>query len=155
MARSRPKWLPTDKDLKLIEDLAAIDCTQEIIANALGIASTTFSEKKGQIKEIREALDRGDKKGHQAIIAALHDEGLNKRTPQFLMKLVESRIGGKYAKTPDIVNESGAATIVFGWMEKPKEIGINGNGKNGNGKPIINILPEDTDVQEIEEDEDG
>ncbi len=57
---------PFDPDLKQVEQLAAIACTQEEAAAVLGVARYTLSRKLRQ-RKYREAWERGRGRGNMAL----------------------------------------------------------------------------------------
>lgn len=61
MARKpgRPKWIPTEQDLDLIEELSRKRRPLTNIADALGIAVCTLHERKNEYPEISARIKRG------------------------------------------------------------------------------------------------
>ena len=64
-------WIPTEKELLKIEELAAQGMTQEKIAWCLGIDPCTLSKKKKNIDKLDLAIKRGMAKGLDKVTKAL------------------------------------------------------------------------------------
>ena len=59
MAGGRPKWIPTEQELDLIEQLSAKRMPQQQIADHLGISIATLHERKKEYPEISDRIKRG------------------------------------------------------------------------------------------------
>jgi hypothetical protein len=104
--RGRPKWMPTEEDLKKVENLAARGLTYQQIADALGIHLDTLLERRKEFSEFSGAFQ-----GRAAVLAIAgsvifdtmtksKDEHLRLKAAQYLL----SRRGGWSEKNDPSLN---------------------------------------------------
>ncbi len=65
------KWIPSEEEIKKVEELASRGMEQQDIALCLGIHPSTLSEKKADFAELNEAVKRGKAKGIALVTQAL------------------------------------------------------------------------------------
>jgi len=68
------KWIPTEKILKDIEQMAMTGLDEQDIAWNLGIHPTSFSSKKNEHPEIEESITRGCAQGIRRATSSLLDQ---------------------------------------------------------------------------------
>ena len=73
----RPLWLPTDKQIKEAETLAARGLTQQEIADYFNVALSTLQLRKKEISEFSDAIARGRSKGTAVVAGALLERAKN------------------------------------------------------------------------------
>ena len=125
MAKRGPKtWIPTEEDLDLIEELSRKRRPQQQIADALGIHSSTFSEKKRNFPEISERIKKGrrhlDDHWFDAMATVLETGPSH---PQW--KLVWAFYGNKFIRSDEELadkkkDESGTTNIIIDPEAKAK-----------------------------------
>ena len=59
--------MPRDIDYKIVEGLAAIQCTESEIAVAIGFSLSGFSKRKKNDPELVEALEKGRETGRKSL----------------------------------------------------------------------------------------
>lgn len=104
--RGRPAWIPSPEILSQIEGMAGRFLKEEQMASLLGIANTTFVEKKKEFPELSESIKRGRAKVAINISNKLYEQAMAGNT-SILIFLAKSVIGLK-ENEPQI-----AGTITF------------------------------------------
>lgn len=92
--RGRKPWIPTPETYAQVEGMAGRFLKEEQIATLLGIAPTTFVEKKKEFPELSEAIRRGRAKVAVNISNKIYDVAL-KGNVTLLIFLAKSVIGLK------------------------------------------------------------
>lgn len=92
--RGRPAWVPTPEILSQVEGMAGRFLKEEQIATLLGLASTTFCEKKKEFPELSEALRRGRAKVAINLSNKIYEQAMAGNTT-LLVFLAKSVIGLK------------------------------------------------------------
>ena len=77
MTMARPPFEITQEVLEKVEDYAAKGLTQQQIADALGICTTTLFEKKNLYAEFANAIKRGSAKGVEFVASKLLENVAN------------------------------------------------------------------------------
>ena len=88
-AKGRPKWMP---DLKEVEKLASLGLSNEEIAKALTISTSTLYQHKKEYSDFSEALQRGGAKGIATVAGALYTKATSGDTMAIKFYL-QSRAG--------------------------------------------------------------
>jgi hypothetical protein len=92
--RGRPAWVPTPEILAQVEGMAGRFLKEEQIATLLGMAPTTFCEKKKEFAELSEAIRRGRAKVAVNISNKIYEHAM-KGNVTLLMFLGKSVVGLK------------------------------------------------------------
>ena len=74
--RGRPKWYPTPEQILKIEQMAAMGCTKEIIAQQLNISYPTFQARQNDFRPFLEAITRGRNNATVAMASVPYKIGL-------------------------------------------------------------------------------
>ena len=88
-------------DLQQVEDLAAQGLTLEEISSSLGINPSTLYRKKKQMRELQDALKRGQSKGIAQVANALFSAALDGNTSAMIFYL-KTRAGWKEKQTIEL-----------------------------------------------------
>lgn len=90
----RPAWKPTPQILKEVEAMAGRFLKEEQIAALIGIAPTTFVEKKKEFPELSEAIRNGRAKVAINVSNKLYEQAMKGNTT-ILIFLAKAVIGLK------------------------------------------------------------
>jgi len=74
---NRKAWVPDEKQLQQITQLAAQGLTVKQVAASIGIGATTFFERQKVMPELKEAIEAGRAKGIATITNALFQKAKN------------------------------------------------------------------------------
>lgn len=92
--RGRPAWIPTPEILSQVEAMAGRFLKEEQIATLIGVAPTTFVEKKKEFPELSEAIRRGRAKVSVNVSNKIYEQAMAGNTT-ILIFLAKSVIGLK------------------------------------------------------------
>lgn len=92
--RGRPAWVPTPEIFAQVEGMAGRFLKEEQIATLLGLAPTTFVEKKKEFPELSEAIRRGRAKVAVNISNKIYEQAMAGNTT-LLVFLGKSVVGLK------------------------------------------------------------
>ena len=144
--RKRKLWVPTDKELGMIEALAAKMMSLSEISVSLGYGSGHIARYKEIHEEVATALENGQAKGLAKVTNKLYDAGMNGNITALIF-ILKSKAGWIDRPTnvqiqqnndqrppakvaiPDQVSEDGFMQAVQTWQDSQLKV-VNG-GKDG------------------------